>query len=779
MNKGNQELEDYVYLRHSAKKDESYFLTFVDDNGIHSVSLTSFEKNKITFGSGPNNDIILASNIIDYNQGYLELNDHGVLAVNTNLQVPMIGINNKYFDNIYLQEGSFIKYADPNTPNSASVLMVMSISKSLDEWKSFPLSVGNTTIGSGNSCDIVLTPNGVAQTHATIRRFMNKTTISDAYTINGTYVNGSKISNSNEVVLNNLDVIVIGNSKLILSGSTLYYQIFQRGIRLDVYDIVKNVKVKFKTRQIASHVNMQINPGEFVVFIGGSGAGKSTFMNCISGIDRPTSGKVFINGKDLYENYDSLKYNIGYVPQDDIVYSNLTLYDSLQYAAKLRMPDNTTKKERDIRIKEVLETVQLSGFENSYIRQLSGGQRKRASIAVELIADPNLFFLDEPTSGLDPGTERSLMHTLRQMSYMGKTIVLITHNTLNLHLCDKVAFFGPGGHLCFYGKPKEALEFFEVDDFVDIYNLISDNMEYWLEKFQQIQPPVKQPDFENTQNNLIPPKKKSFARQLINLISRNLKLIINDLQKLLILLAQAPVLAFLLSAVASPDLYSSHEDTKLVLFSMACSALWLGLFNSVQEISKEKVILKKEYISDLKLSAYLLSKFIVQSILAIIQSFVLIYVFQKLSGASQYSILINPFWDMVIICFISILSAAAQGLFISSFIKNTSVLSILPLILVPQLLLSGIFFKLDGILEFLSNFILCRWTVEGLGTSANLNALTHLAQTINPFIQMEPESYFLFTTGHMHQIVGVILLTIIVMLIGCYVALKRNMNKNM
>lgn len=159
---------------------------------------------------------------------------------------------------------------------------------------------------------------------------------------------------------------------------------------------------------------MTIKPSEFVAFVGGSGAGKSTFMKCISGVDRPTSGKVLINGENLYDNYDELKYNIGYVPQEDIVYSNLTLHDTLQYAAKLRMPDNTTRKERNIRIKEVLEIVQLTELENSYIRQLSGGQRKRASIAVELIADPNLFFLDEPTSGLDPGTERSIMLTLRK-----------------------------------------------------------------------------------------------------------------------------------------------------------------------------------------------------------------------------------------------------------------------------------------------------------------------------------------------------------------------------
>ena len=119
------------------------------------------------------------------------------------------------------------------------------------------------------------------------------------------------------------------------------------------------------------------------------------------------------------------------------------------------------------------------------IRSLSGGQRKRASIAIELIADPKLFFLDEPTSGLDPGTERIIMKTLRKMANSGKTIILVTHNTLNLHLCDKVVFFGKGGKLCFDGAPEDALKFFNVTDFVDIYNLLNDNSDNWYKKFKE------------------------------------------------------------------------------------------------------------------------------------------------------------------------------------------------------------------------------------------------------------------------------------------------------
>ena len=548
---------------------------------------------------------------------------------------------------------------------------------------------------------------------------------------------------------------------------------------MDALDIVKKVRVKFKTQEIASHTSMTIKPSEFVAFVGGSGAGKSTFMKCISGVDRPTSGKVLINGENLYDNYDELKYNIGYVPQEDIVYSNLTLHDTLQYAAKLRMPDNTTRKERNIRIKEVLEIVQLTELENSYIRQLSGGQRKRASIAVELIADPNLFFLDEPTSGLDPGTERSIMLTLRKMAEMGKTVILVTHNTLNLHLCDKVAFFGKGGKLCFFGRPKDALEFFGVDDFVDIYTLLNEDVELWYNKFKSIEETIKvEEDIEEKAK--IKKKKKSFFRQLMILISRYIKLITNDFQQLFLLIAQAPVVAILLAMVASEDIYSSYDDTKAIMFSIGCASIWLGLLNSVQEICKEKVILQKEHMADLKLSSYLLSKFIVQGIIAFIQATLLVGIFQKIVGSSEHSILIDGYWDIQLVSFLSILAAASTGLFISAVVKNSNIaMSVIPLILVPQLLYSGMLFKLDGITDFVSNFVLCRWTVEALGTSVNLNDLTHIAQTINPLIEIEPENYFTFTTEHMIEVIGIILLMTAVLMLVSYFVLRKNVNKNM
>ena len=557
MKNKNEEYSDFERFKRKAQKEDNYFLTIFYDDNLITINLSEYKKTFFTFGKDEDNDIVIQSEEIDFEQGYFEVTEYGILAVNTSKEYMMISKNNKPFDDIYLSEGGFIKIVDPSaTDMSHSILFIMSIGQNLDEWKSYPLQLGANNLGSGGGCDVILPPNGVAKKHAVITKIGNKISIKDENTLNGTFVNGNKLPEFQDIFLTNSDVIVIGNSKVILYNQKLFYQIYKRGVQLDAIDIVKRVRIRFKTREISSNVSMHVKPSEFVAFVGGSGAGKSTFMKCISGVDTPTTGLVLLNGENLYDNYESLKYNIGYVPQEDIVYSNLTLHDMLKYTAKLRMPENSTQKERTQRIKEVLEIVQLTEFEHSYIRQLSGGQRKRASIAVELIADPSLFFLDEPTSGLDPDTERSVMKTLQKMSKMGKTIILVTHNTLNLHLCDKVAFFGKGGHLCFYGKPQEALDFFGVDDFVDIYTLLNENMEEWYEKFTAIYGKETVNHVEIKKGNKIPHKKKSFFKQLITLIRRYIKLISNDVQQLILLFAQAPIVAVLLSFVSTDELYS-------------------------------------------------------------------------------------------------------------------------------------------------------------------------------------------------------------------------------
>ena len=289
-------------------------------------------------------------------------------------------------------------------------------------------------IGRSRDCDIVLDRINVSMKHVKLTKTANGYNICCQNNNSGLIVNNMTVSW--ETPLYDKDVFEISGTKFIYSQNKIFYQLAEYGVRLDAFDIVKTVTIKFKKKDISQHVNFSAEPGQFVAFVGGSGAGKSTFMKCISGVTKPTSGKV-------------LKKLIGYVPQDNIIYDDLTLIKMLQYAADLRMPNDATKQEKEKRIEDVLSVVEMLDKKDVMIKKLSGGQQKRACIAVELIADPNLLFLDEPTSGLDPGTERSLMKTLRKMANGGKTIILVTHNTLNLHLCDKVVFFGYVHHQSF------------------------------------------------------------------------------------------------------------------------------------------------------------------------------------------------------------------------------------------------------------------------------------------------------------------------------------------
>ena len=753
-----------------------YIITVIEDNNIRNIDLTAFNKSKISFGRGEDNDIILTSPLVSMNHGYFIIQNNQIKVID-NQSTNGIFVNNNKVVELFLKDGDSIKIDDPIEPLIRGVIFILSTNGKVSEWKQLDLENKNIiTIGRDQTSDIVIDHVSVSLKHATIINKNNNFIIRDNNSTNGILINGIMLKG--ECILKDRDVILIANAKLIVNKNFLLYQVNDYGVSLDAVDIVKTVKVKGKKKDISQHVSLSIKPGQFVAFVGGSGTGKSTFMNCISGVSRPTSGSVYINGNDLFKNYAVLKNIIGYVPQQDIVFNDLTLRDMLKYAADLRMPDDASIEEKKSRIKSVLETVELTGKEDVMIKNLSGGQRKRASIAVELIADPKLFFLDEPTSGLDPGTERSIMKTLRKMANSGKTIILVTHTTLNLNLCDKIAFFGIDGRLCFSGKPNDALSFFNVDDFVDIYTLLSKDTEKWHQIFNNST--YKDHVVRDESTTIMQKKnKKSFVKQFITLSKRYAKTIINNKQQLLLLLAQAPIIAYLLSIVVTDELFSSYDEAKTFLFAMATASIWLGLLNSIQEICKERVTLKKEYMANLKLTAYLSSKVIIQCILGLIQSILLVATFSLIVEVPEKGVFTSWSLEMIIVCFVTIISASSIGLVASCVSKNPSVaMSFAPLLLVPQLLFSGMLFPLEDIGEKISNFILCRFAVEGFGTINNLNNLTDSIQKIVPTYIREAEDFYTFTFEHLAEDIGIILLMMVVLTVVCFFILKYQLERS-
>lgn len=738
------------------------------------IRLNEFGKNFIYFGRDPKNDIVLTSHLVSsehgrfvYKNGTWTMEDKA--AYKDTSSTNGLIYNNASIISRTISDGDFIRIDDGVETVSEGVLFVFSSADSDNKWHAVPLSgKQELTIGREESCDITLSHVSVSKCHAKIVHKNDGWYIVDSGSTNGVIINNKRVSGKEK--LHEKDVIAITNSKLIFTSATLSYCCYKSGISVDAADIViKRGKGK-KSFVASNHVSLNIKPGELIAIIGGSGAGKSTILNCMCGYLQPTQGEVFINGVNLYQNFDSLKKLVGYVPQSDIVYDNLTLHDMLLYTAKLRLPKDTSPTEREVAITRAIDMVELPEKRDSLIKSLSGGQRKRASIAVELLSDPSLIFLDEPASGLDPGTERNLMRSLRDMADGGKTVILVTHSTLQLKMCDKIVFMGKGGNLCFFGSYDEALAFFGVSDIVDVYNMITEQAKQWSAKFEKSRASAG----KVRQTSAVSGKsKESRFKQLRVLSARYLKLVANDRQRLLLLLVQAPLLAVLISFVADGKQFEQYEMTKSLLFALSCSAFWVGMLNAIQEICKEHTIMKREYMTGLSLSAYVSSKIIVLGFLCLIQSVMITGVFSARIGLPEEGIITHPLLEIFITTFITAVASAAMGLLVSSLFTNADrAMTVAPILLMPQILFSGLIFKLSGATEIISWIAVCRWSMEGYGTTANLNELPLKLQQEGIMIPHEADDFFEFSTTHLLTDWGILALFTVIFLVAARIILS-------
>jgi ABC-type multidrug transport system ATPase subunit len=342
-------------------------------------------------------------------------------------------------------------------------------------------------IGRAVTSDLCMPHPGVSKNHAMITREQGNISIRDLESTNGTFVNGIRI---HQTTLRNGDEVQIGPFHLIYNDRQQNLAGSRRlGHRLDAIHLVKQVKGGLT---ILNNVSLSIQSTEFVALVGGSGAGKSTLMKALNGYEPATKGQLLIDGDNLYGKLDMYRTEMGYVPQDDIIHRELPVRLALWYAAKLRLPD-ASGSEIEKSINDALKAVEMTDHETKRVKDLSGGQRKRVSIASELLAQPSLFFLDEPTSGLDPGLEKKMMYDLKHLADQGRTIVLVTHATANIEQCDYVAFMAKGGRLAYYGPPKEAITFFNAHDFADIYQKLS----FEIDPDKGVQPPLElKPDYQ-------------------------------------------------------------------------------------------------------------------------------------------------------------------------------------------------------------------------------------------------------------------------------------------
>ncbi len=347
---------------------------------------------------------------------------------------------------------------------------VQSYTRMVAEIELSAVADGTVIAGREAECDLHLPHPAVSREHAKIfKNSEGRFAIEDMNSANGTFLNGRLVEGTQ--LLEQEDEVQIGPFKLLFQDGRLIEYSPEGNYRLDAIDLDRVVNIGGgETKSILTDVSLSILPREFVALVGGSGAGKSTLIKALSGFS-PADGNVLVNGDNLYDNFGAYRTILGYVPQDDILHDLLTVEEALTYTGQLQL-EEAEDDEISAKIDQVLEQVEMSDHRNTLVKKLSGGQRKRVSIAAELLSDPGLFFLDEPTSGLDPGLEKKMMRTLRGLADEGQTVILITHATVNITECTHVAFLADG-RLVYFGPPAEATEFFGTEDFADIYTSLS------------------------------------------------------------------------------------------------------------------------------------------------------------------------------------------------------------------------------------------------------------------------------------------------------------------
>ena len=600
-------------------------------------------------------------------------------------------------------------------------------------------SKSELTIGRGEKNDISLDGLQISNRHARLLKSNSGIVIEDLKSSNGIYLNGKRLSKH---VLTPEDAVQIGafEIRVDLQGVIGVFDTRAK-TRIDCVKISKEVKNRAGGGKInlLDDISLSIEPNEFVGLLGPSGAGKSTLMDALNGMRPASGGSVLINNLDLYENLDSLKQSIGYVPQEDIIHRELSVYRTLYFVAKLRLSRDVSKKEIDEIIDEVLDVTGLTERKDVKVGELSGGQRKRVSIAVELITKPSVIYLDEPTSGLDPATEEKIMKLFRQIAESGRTVILTTHAMENVKLFDKVVLL-MRGKLVFYGTPAEALAHVGAKNFKELYDKLEEPggenrksldgiAEDWKQKF------LKTPQYKNNVEEPLKKigqvqsqgvKKKSrlgifgMIRQWITLSRRYLAVLFRDKLNLFILFAQAPIIAFLTFLVMDSNL-----PRDFAYFVLSLVSIWFGTSVAAREIIRERPVYVRERMVNLGLIPYLFSKIFVWGIIVGVQCLMLFtpLKFFDLTGLMKMPgelFGIPQLWAMLLTAAVGI----ALGLFISAFVKTSEMAtSLVPLILIPQILFSGLIGVPSGISKTVGMTMPATWSFDTMKRFSTLDTL--------------------------------------------------------
>jgi ABC-type multidrug transport system ATPase subunit/pSer/pThr/pTyr-binding forkhead associated (FHA) protein len=576
--------------------------------------------------------------------------------------------------------------------------------------------------------------------------------IRDLGSHNGTYVNGQPIAKGGSQLLGPADIVGVGHSTFRIVGDRLEEFVDTGEVSFSARHLTVTVD---GGKQILKDVSFGVPEKSLVAVIGPSGSGKSTLLKALTGYRPANQGDVLYDNRNLYKQFAELRQRIGLVPQDDILHKELTVKKALKYAAKLRFPADTTTAEREARIDEVLRELKLDIHKEKKVTSLSGGQRKRVSVALELLTKPSLIFLDEPTSGLDPGMDRDVMQLLRGLADDGRTVLVVTHSVAELAICDKLLVMAPGGAVAYFGPPEEALNFFGYDTWADVFSAFENYRDYdWAGRWKgsqhyqmyaaDIDAVAPQSVHMPSAQAMRPPKPQGWGSQLLTLVRRYVSVIASD-KGFLALTVILPAVLGAVSLLIDPDkdllvrqvnpgtgMPIPNGTATTVLLILAVGACFAGAANSVRELIKERVIYERERATGLSRSAYLMSKVIVLGTITVLQGLMVGAIgFSSrtipdealILGEGKTAVLLELSIPIMGLGFTSMMF----GLVISSLVKTAEkTMPLLVMFAIVQVVFTGCLFALHGspgVNEF-SYLMPSRWAVAAAGATLDFNNIS-------------------------------------------------------
>jgi ABC-type multidrug transport system ATPase subunit/pSer/pThr/pTyr-binding forkhead associated (FHA) protein/ABC-type multidrug transport system permease subunit len=605
-------------------------------------------------------------------------------------------------------------------------------------------------IGRRPDNDIVVSDLGVSKQHAELRQSATgRYQIIDMGSHNGTFVNGVRV---NQAELKDNDIIAIGHATFRLVGGELIEYIDDGRATFEAHELQVVVHDGHKDKILLDGITFPLAERSMMAVIGPAGAGKSTLLNALTGKRPATTGNVFYDYRDLYENYDELRQRIGLVPQESVTHDQLTAKTALGYQAELRFPPDTGEQERTQRVTEVLDELSMSRHADTRIDRLSGGQKKRVNIGMELLTKPSLLFLDEPTSPLDPHLKRDMFAQMRKMANKdaptGQSVIVITHDVESklIDQCDRLIVLQPGGKMAYFGPPSEGLKYFSAEDWADVFQRFADEPERDFAAEYRASPdfvkyvatPIsvrqrrldagRPPGQENPR-----PKQRSSFDQIFTMARRYRRVMVADR----VFIATCVLMPILLGALvrATPNHFGLVQSTPVpglnvgaiqMLMILVMSSVLSGTALSIREFIKERDIYERERMVGLSATAYLLSKVLVLSVISVLQTLLITLV--GLLGVKMPSsgvVIPGPAIIEVFVA-LAVLSVTSMliGLAISTLVtKGDQTMPILVGVTMVQVALSGGLFPLTGALGSVALVAPARWGLGAVASTINLNVI--------------------------------------------------------